>query len=241
MPPPFGKVGRDPGIEAAGRRIGTRDGLELHGVVLLGVRRRIAAVVPAHHAHRDAVAERDGLAAVHRRASIVGHLLRLRLQAGRLRSDDARARQPRPGRGVEGMIEVGVAVQKKVDARRPAQRRHDPRDGRHVGHRRARLRQAASPARKQAPGDPRDVPVGQDPQRTELVVDVRHGHPGDVHVRRSGRAPGAPPDRTRERATTAGRRILSALTHALLEPLSSQSRRRARAGATRAADAAGGR
>ena len=113
------------------------------------------------------------------------HAFGLRLQARRLRSDDASARQLRPRRRVERVIPMAVPREQQVHPRRPAERIHHARDGCDVWRERpARLRIAAAAAEERILRKTGDVAVGHDIERSDLVIHVRDRHPRDVDERR---------------------------------------------------------
>src|SRR5690348_15457021 len=78
---------------------------------------------------------------------------------------------------------MAVAGEEQIDAGWPAERIHDPRDGWDVGRERlSSLCQSSAAAKEGRLREARDVAVGQNSERANLVVDVRYRQPRDVNV-----------------------------------------------------------
>ena len=81
---------------------------------------------------------------------------------------------------------MAVAAEQHLDFRRTAERVHHPRHAFDVRcMRSAREGKAASSPVKIRLGDARDVAIGDNAERADLVKHVRDGHPRDVDVVRS--------------------------------------------------------
>jgi len=105
----------DSGAEPTRGRIGNGHGLQLDRIVLLGIRRRVSAVVPADDVHGDLARKPHPLASLHVDALRCGQAFCLRLQAGGKAADDRRSREGGPGGRVVGVVEVAVTGEQVVE------------------------------------------------------------------------------------------------------------------------------
>jgi hypothetical protein len=81
------------------------------------------------------------------------------------------------------MIKVAVAAEENLNLRRAADRAHDPCDAFHIRSvSSARIGKAAAAPVKLRLGNARDVAVGDNAKRADLVKHIRDRHPGDIDV-----------------------------------------------------------